>query len=70
METKEIISAIRKLSVSKRMLIVERTIKSIRENDTRERMKKAAEMLVEDYTNDKELTAFTQLDFEGFYETK
>lgn len=62
METREIISAIRKLSVNKRMLFVERTIKSIRESDTRERMRKAAEILIEDYTNDKELTAFTQLD--------
>ena len=70
METKEIISAIRKLPISKRMLIVERTLKSIRESDTREKMAKAAESLIDDYTNDKELTAFTQLDYEGFYETK
>jgi len=70
METKEIISAIRKLPISKRMLIVERTLKSIRVSDTREKMVKAAESLIDDYNNDKELTAFTQLDYEGFYETK
>mgnify|MGYP000293222525 FL=1 len=70
METREIIRAIRKLPVSKRMLIVERTLKTIRESETRERMVKASESLFEDYKNDKELIAFTQLDYEGFYETK
>ncbi len=70
METREIIRAIRKLPVSKRMLIVERTLKTIRESETRKRMVKAAEFLFEDYKNNQELTAFTQLDFEGFYETK
>jgi hypothetical protein len=70
METREIIRAIRKLPVSKRMLIVEKTLKTIRESETRKRMVKAAESLFEEYKNDKELIAFTQLDYEGFYETK
>ena len=70
METREIIRAIQKLPVSKRMLIVERTLKTIRESDTRKRMVKAAEFLQEDYQNNKELIAFTKLDFEEFYETK
>jgi hypothetical protein len=70
METRDIIRAIRKLPVSKRMLIVEKTLKTIRESETRKRMVKAAECLYEDYKYDKELIAFTQLDFEGFYETK
>lgn len=70
METREIIRAIRKLPVSKRILIVERTLKTIRESETRKRMADAAESLFEDYKNDKELIAFTQLDFQGFYETR
>ena len=70
METREIIRAIRKLPVSKRMLIVEKTLKTIREGETRNRMVEAAESLFEDYKNDKELTSFTQLDYEGFYEIK
>ncbi len=70
METREIIRAIRKLPVSKRMLIVEKTLRTIRESETRKRMFEAAESLLDDYRNDKELTAFTQLDYEGFYETK
>jgi hypothetical protein len=70
METREIIRAIKKLPVSKRILIVERTLKTIRESETRKRMISAAESLKDDYRNDLELTAFTVLDFEGFYETK
>lgn len=70
METREIIRAIRKLPVSKRMLIVEKTLKTIRESETRKNMVKAAESLFDDYKNDKELTAFSQLDYDEFYETK
>ncbi len=70
METKEIMIAIRKLPVSKRMLIVERTLKTIRESETRKKMLKAVETLFADYKNDKELTVFTQLDYEAFYETR
>jgi len=70
METREIIRAIGKLPVSKRILIVERTLKTIRESETRKRMVKAAESLLEDYKNEKELIAFTALDYEEFYETK
>ena len=70
METREIIRAIKKLPVNKRMLIVERTLRTIRESETRKRMLKAAESLFDDYQNDKELVAFTQLDYEGFYEAK
>lgn len=33
-------------------------------------MKKAADTLYTDYKSDKELTAFTNLDFEDFYETR
>jgi hypothetical protein len=70
METKEIIGAIKKLPVSKRMLIIERTLRTIRESETRNSMVKAAEELVSDYMSDKELTTFTQLDCEAFYETR
>ena len=33
-------------------------------------LEKAAEMAAEEYRNDKELTIFTQLDGEDFYETR
>lgn len=70
METREIITAIKKLPISKRMLIIERTLRTIRESETRKRMVKAAEILYDDYVGDIELTAFNQLDCEAFYETR
>lgn len=70
METKEIIRAIRKLPVSKRMFIIEKTIKTIRESEINGQMTRAAKLLLSDYNNDKELTAFTQLDYADFYETR
>ena len=70
METNEIIREIRKLPVNKRMLIIERTLKSIRESETHKKMEIAVDILLDDYLNDKELTVFTSLDFEKFYETK
>jgi hypothetical protein len=70
METKEIIKAIKKLPVAKRMLIIERTLRTIRESETRKRMTDAADGLYDDYSVDQELTAFTLLDCESFYETR
>lgn len=66
METKEIIRAIKKLSVKKRLLVIESTLKSIREKELRKKMVKAAEILLDDYVNDEELTSFPRLDLENF----
>ena len=63
-------TAIKKLPVGKRMLIVEKTLRTIREIETQKEMKRAADLLFADYKNDKELTVFTQLDHENFYETR
>jgi hypothetical protein len=41
--------------------------KKIRENSS---LEKAAEMAFEEYSNNKELTAFSALDGENFYETR
>lgn len=62
--------AIQRLPISKRMLLVEKTLRSIRENETKTKMEKAAKHLLPDYRNDQELTSFTALDFEDFYETR
>jgi len=66
METLEIIE---RLPLSQQMLIVERIIHSIRHQE-QSSMEAAAERLYADYMNDKNLTAFTQLDCENFYETR
>ena len=70
METKEIIKAIKKLPVNKRMLIIEKTLRSIRESEIRNKVIEAADALYEDYSENKELTEFTLLDCESFYETR
>lgn len=61
---------IQRLPISKRMLVIERTLKSIRENELKKKMEKAVNTLIGDYQTDRELTTFTDIDFDIFYETR
>ncbi len=70
MRTIDIIKEIQRLPISKRIYVVEKTIHSIRTQEDKNVMKKAADALYADYTTDTELTAFTNLDYVDFYETK
>ncbi|MCF8231189.1 MAG: hypothetical protein K9J27_03290 [Bacteroidales bacterium] len=70
MKTEEILSEIKRLPVKKRIYVIEKAIHSIREQEEKEQMSKAVDSLYFDYKNDKELNAFTDIDFEDFYETK
>ncbi len=70
MQTIEIIQEIQRLPITKRFYVVEETIKSIKKEELSHQMEIAANELYGDYVNDKNLTAFTTLDFEQFYETK
>jgi len=70
METKELIREIQRLPVGKRMLVIERTLKSIRESELKKKMEKAVDTLLKDYRSDIELTAFTDIDFDNFYEAR
>lgn len=70
MTKSDLINEIQKLSISERIYVIEKTIKSIRTEKDKNTMKKAAELLSSDYKIDSELTAFTDIDFENFYETK
>ncbi len=58
------------MPISKRIYVVEKTIHSIRTQEDKNVMKKAADALFADYKTDDELTAFTNLDFIDFYEAK
>jgi hypothetical protein len=69
METISIIHEIQRLPFTKQIYIAEWIIKSIRQRETKSQMEIAAEKLYKDYLTDKELTIFTNLDFENFYET-
>jgi len=70
MRTNDLIKEIQRLPIQKRMFVIERTIHSLRKHEDANAMKKAADSLYADYTSDKELTAFTNLDFEDFYEAR
>ena len=70
METKDLILEIQRLSLSKRFYVMEETIKSIKNEEMGQQMELASNELYNDYANDKDLTAFTSLDFDNFYETK
>ena len=70
MGTTELIREIQQLPVAKRILVIERTLKSIRESDLRKKMKNAANSLLNDYLMDNELTSFTAIDFDNFYEAR
>ena len=65
----DIMYNINRLPVSQRMLIVEYIMRSIR-HEEQQSLEKAVECLYADYLNDKELTVFTQIDCEDFYETR
>jgi len=70
METNEIIEQIRNMPLSQRIYVLEKALQSIREEEGDSKVKDAAEALYPEYSTDKELTAFTDLDFEDFYETR
>ena len=70
MGTNEIIKEIKKLSVAERLVVIEKTLKTVKLESLENPLKKAADLLYSDYKNNKELTAFTSLDFENFYEAK
>ena len=70
MRTTELIKEIQRLPVQKRIFVIEKTLHSIRQKEDDSNMKKAAELLYADYKTDSELTAFSNLDYEDFYEAR
>ncbi len=70
MGTKEIIREIKKLPLEDKISVIEKTLKSLRTDSIRHPLERASEILYHDYKTDKELTAFTSIDFDKFYEAK
>ncbi len=70
MDTSALIQEIERLPLTQKFLIIETTLQSIKRHETARQMEISAEALCDDYTNDKELTAFSILDGEDFYESK
>lgn len=69
METYTMINEIQKLSMPQQMYIAEMIIKSMRKIESKNQMEFAAGQLYNDYATNKELTLFTNIDFDNFYET-
>ena len=69
MTTTSIIREFDRLPLTDKLFIIERTLKSIR-IEKEKGLKAAVESLYSDYKTDKNLTAFTKLDKEPFYETR
>ena len=70
MKTGEIIKEIERLPIPKRIYVIEKAIQLIRKQEDAIQMKNAVNDLMADYKSDKELTAFTNMDMEDFYEAR
>ena len=69
MTTTSIIEELSKLTTAERLLVIEKTLKAIRQ-ESEGTLDQAADSLYNDYKTDKELTLFNQLDSEPFYEAR
>ncbi len=70
MNTTEIIKEIEQLPIRKRFYVIEKTLQSIRKQEDKYQLENAANALLSDYVSDLDLTAFSNLNYEDFYETK
>lgn len=69
MNTEELIAEIQKLPLLQRLYVIEQSMRLIRKQQEAWQMQQAAEALCDEYRHNKELTSFTDLDGEDFYET-
>lgn len=70
MKTNDIIKEIEKLTLTERRYLIERVVRILRKEEEANQMMEAANVLREDYLHDRDLTAFTDLDMESFYEAR
>ena len=70
MPTLELTQEIQRLPLIKKFYVIEETIKSLKKDEVSQQMEMAVSDLYSEYSTDKNLTAFTSLDLENFYEAK
>jgi hypothetical protein len=70
MSTSEILDKISQLSPAEKLFIIEKTFKDLLHTNATQQMNIAAEALGNEYRSNQELTAFTSIDLDDFYETK
>lgn len=70
MSTSDILKEINMLPFSEKLFIIEKALKDVLRYNYEHQMTIAAEALENEYKTNTELIAFSNLDIEGFYETK
>ncbi len=69
-KTTDILKEIEDLPIQDRILVIEKALKSLKKEGNKRELRRAARELLEDYKTDKDLTSFTDLDMENFYEPR
>ena len=70
MSINEILKEIELLPPKDRILLTQKALKSIQSTTSKNELQIAAEEMIDEYRTDKDLTVFTDIDFEKFYEAK
>jgi hypothetical protein len=70
MGTKELIYEINLLPKTERWYVLEELLRTLRESERQSQLENAVSELQEEYRSNKELVAFTEIDFENFYEAR
>jgi hypothetical protein len=70
MSAVEILEKINQLSAAEKLFIIEKTFKDLLHSNSIQQMTLASESMENEYRTNKELTSFTNIDFENFYEAK
>jgi hypothetical protein len=66
----DILREIEDLPLQDRILVIEKALKSLKKEGNKRELRRAARELLEEYKTDKDLTSFTDLDLENFYEPR
>lgn len=66
----DILREIENLPLQERILVIEKALKSLRKEENKRELRRAARELLAEYRSDKDLTAFTDIDMENFYEPR
>lgn len=70
METKDLLEIINQLSFNQKIELVEKILHSVKHYENKIQMQEAAEAMYDEYANNGELTAFSTIDLDDFYEGK
>ncbi len=70
MSTSEIVKEINQLSSAEKLVVIEKALKDLLQSNFGQQMTLASEALENEYKTNPELTAFSNLDWEDFYEAK